>query len=109
MHLEAQLDAERAHFAVLGKHIRNQLLELGLACYSDQAGVEFRAQAFVLRGGGSCIFVTLDLRRRAPQSMAAMRFVWPITVPWAGVIGVWAYWAISRSGPRTASTKLFST
>src|SRR5580700_412243 len=49
VHLETQLDAQGTHFAVLRKHVRDQLLELGLARYSDQAGVEFRAQAFVLR------------------------------------------------------------
>jgi len=34
--------------------------------------------------------------------MTVMNLVWPINALWAGLIGVWAYWAIGRTSPRTA-------
>src|SRR5271166_1077205 len=43
-HLEAQLGAQRAHLAVLRKHVGDQLFQLGLARYADQPGVEFEAK-----------------------------------------------------------------
>jgi hypothetical protein len=53
----------------------------------------------VLLGIASCLFVALDIRRRQPQPMAVMYWVWPINALWAGLIGIWAYWAIGRTGP----------
>ena len=53
----------------------------------------------VLAGLASCLFVALDIRRRQPQPMAVMRWVWPINALWAGPIGIWAYWTIGRTGP----------
>jgi hypothetical protein len=55
----------------------------------------------VLLGIVSCLFVALDIRRRQPQPMAVMNWVWPINALWAGLIGIWAYWAIGRTGPRS--------
>lgn len=60
----------------------------------------------VLLGLGSCIFVYVDLRRRQPQPMAIMQAVWPINALWAGVVGIWMYWNIGRTGPRTATHNL---
>ena len=53
----------------------------------------------VLAGIASCAFVALDIRRRQPQPMAVMNWVWPINALWGGVLGIWAYWAIGRTGP----------
>ncbi len=53
----------------------------------------------VLVGITSSLVVALDIRRCRPQSMAVMRYVWPINALWAGVFGVWAYWSIGRTGP----------
>ena len=58
----------------------------------------------VLLGIGSSAFVALDLRRRQPQPMAVMNLVWPINALWAGLIGIWVYWAIGRTGPRTSAS-----
>jgi hypothetical protein len=53
-------------------------------------------------GIASCLLVAFDMRRRQPQAMAVMRLVWPINALWAGLFGVWAYWTIGRTGPRSA-------
>jgi uncharacterized membrane protein len=42
----------------------------------------------VVLGLASCIFVTFDIRRRQPQPMAVMRWVWPINALWAGAFGL---------------------
>ena len=54
---------------------------------------------WILLGVASCIIVAIDIRRRKPQPMAVMNFVWPINALWAGPIGIRAYWAIGRTGP----------
>jgi len=60
----------------------------------------------VLLGLASCLFVAFDIARRTPQPMKVMRYVWPINTLWAGLLGIWAYCAIGRTGgahphPRT--------
>jgi hypothetical protein len=60
---------------------------------------------WVLAGIASCLFVALDIRRRQPQPMAVMNWVWPINALWGGLLGIWTYWAIGRTGPRTAPAK----
>jgi hypothetical protein len=66
----------------------------------SQSGTAFRLLAWlaVLAGLASCVFVATDIRRRQPQPMAVMNWVWPINALWAGPVGVWAYWAIGRTG-----------
>lgn len=59
----------------------------------------------VLAGLVSCLFVVIDLRRRQPQPMAVMNWVWPINALWAGPVGIWAYWSIGRTGPRSAQAQ----
>lgn len=41
------------------------------------------------------IWVIVDLRRH-PQPMKIMNLVWPITMLWAGPIGIWAYQRMGR-------------
>jgi len=53
----------------------------------------------VFLGLVSCAFVAIDIRRRRPLPMTVMRWVWPINALWAGPMGIWAYWAIGRTGP----------
>jgi hypothetical protein len=50
----------------------------------------------VLLGIGCSLFLIWDLRRRAPQPMTVMNFVWPINALWGGVVVLWAYWKIGR-------------
>jgi len=57
--------------------------------------------AGILSGG----LVAWDMRRRAPQPMAVMNWVWPINALWGGPLGVWAYWAIGRTPPKTSGTE----
>jgi hypothetical protein len=56
----------------------------------------------VLSGIASCILVAIDIRKRQPQPMAAMHLVWPINALWAGLFGIWMYWAMGRTGPHLA-------
>jgi len=53
----------------------------------------------VLAGLASCLVVVIDIRRREPQPMAVMNWVWPINALWAGPLGILAYWTIGRTGP----------
>jgi Domain of unknown function (DUF4396) len=57
----------------------------------------------VVAGIVSCVVVAVDIVRRQPQPMAVMRYVWPINALWAGAFGIWVYWAIGRTGPRSPS------
>ena len=57
----------------------------------------------VVVGIVSCVVVAVDIARRQPQPMAVMRYVWPINALWAGVFGIWVYWAMGRMGPRSPS------
>jgi hypothetical protein len=61
--------------------------------------LHFFSWLMVLLGVASCVFVAVDIGRRKPQPMAVMSFVWPINALWAGILGVWAYWKIGRTGP----------
>jgi len=60
---------------------------------------EILSWLWILLGVASCIIVAIDIRRRKPQPMAVMNFVWPINALWAGPIGIRAYWATGRTGP----------
>ena len=60
------------------------------------------AWVMVLLGIASGVLVALDIARRQPQSMTVMRYVWPINTLWAGVLGLWVYWKLERTGPRLA-------
>jgi hypothetical protein len=51
----------------------------------------------------SSAFLAWDIRRRAPQPMAVMRYVWPINALWGGVVMIWAYWTIGRMPSRAPS------
>jgi hypothetical protein len=57
----------------------------------------------VLLGIISFVVVAVDIARRAPPPMTVMRYVWPINALWAGVFGIWAYWMIGRTGPRSSA------
>jgi len=70
---------------------------------SPAAPTSFQLLAWLeVIGLASCFFIAVDLRRRQPQPMAVMNWVWPINALWAGLIGIWAYWAIGRTGPITS-------
>ena len=74
---------------------------------SETAGGLLRTVSWfwVLAGIASCLFVSVDIRRRQPQPMAVMNWVWPINALWGGLLGIWVYCAIGRTGPRTTTPK----
>ena len=49
----------------------------------------------------SAIAILLDIFVRGyRQKMSIMEWVWPITALYFGLIGLWAYWDIGRSGSK---------
>ena len=73
---------------------------------SETAGVlHIVSWLWVLTGIASCLFVAVDIRRRQAQPMAVMNWVWPINALWGGLLGIWVYWAIGRTGPRAGAAK----
>ena len=70
---------------------------------SASPSLQLLSWLMVLLGLVAFVFIAIDIRRRQPQPMAVMRWVWPINALWSGPVGIWAYWAIGRTGPRSQS------
>jgi hypothetical protein len=45
----------------------------------------------------------MDIAGGRRQKMGVMNFVWPITMLWAGPIGLWAYYQMGRAAPADAA------
>ena len=54
---------------------------------------------FAISGVAGAALVAADLRRHS-QKMWIMNIVWPLTALYAGLFGVWLYFAIGRRRPR---------
>ena len=59
------------------------------------------ADIFLIAAFASAIAIILDIFVRGyRQKMSIMEWVWPITALYFGLIGLWAYWDIGRSGSK---------
>jgi len=72
---------------------------------SDAAssGFQFWSWLAVSLGILASVLITIDLLRRQPQPMFVMNLVWPINALWAGPVGLWMYWTLGRTPPRSNS------
>lgn len=64
--------------------------------------LHFISVVSVLAAIASFVAVAVDLRNR-PQSMKIMNIVWLLTMLWAGLLGLWAYFVFGRAKARMAT------